>query len=270
MLSRWSARTMPVLTQPKVVAFAEALKETRSLAMASKALRGLSMILGDAMRRGLVAQNVARGVTITRSSRDRARATVPPIEHLKAIIAAADRAADLEPAMTVMVRLAMLAGPRQSEIRALAWSDVDFVSSEVRITQRADRWGAMGQPKSAAGVRAIPIGPALVSVLKAWKLRCPVNDKALVFPGRAGAVIKQHTMADKFLRLQVAAGLAIDTGKVDRDSQPIRKSRYGWHDLRHAAASGLDRQQSVDLKRLQVLDWAREYPAYAGHLRAPD
>lgn len=239
------------LTQPKVVAFSEALKETRSLAMASKALRGLSMILGDAMRRGLVAQNVARGVTITRSSRDKARVSIPPIEDLKALIAAADSAAKDDPALPVMVRLAVLAGPRQSEIRALAWSNIDFRSSEIHVTQRADRWGAIGQPKSAAGSRSIPIGPALVADLKAWKLRSRPNEKDLVFSGRGGAVIKQHTMADKFLRLQVAAGLAIDSGKVDEDGATIWKSRYGWHDLRHAAASAWI-AQGVDLKRLQV------------------
>jgi hypothetical protein len=63
------AEKLSRLTQPKVVAFSDALKATRSLAMASKAVRALSMILSDAMRRGRVAQNVARGVTVARSAR---------------------------------------------------------------------------------------------------------------------------------------------------------------------------------------------------------
>jgi integrase len=150
-----------------------------------------------------------------------------------------------------MLRLAMLAGPRQSEIRALAWSTVDFGSREIRICQRADRWNNIGAPKSAAGTRTIPIGPALASALKAWKLRCPPNPLNLVFPGRAGAVLKQHTMAAKFLRLEIAAGLAIETGKRDADGDPVWSARYGWHDLRHAAASAWI-AQGVDLKRLQV------------------
>jgi integrase len=239
------------LTQPKVVAFADALKATRSLAMASKAVRALSMILADAMRRGLVAQNVARGVTVARSSRDKARATPPPIEHLKALLEAADTLANEDPALPVMLRLAMLAGPRQSELRAFIWPNADFAGRELHVCQRADRWGAIGAPKSAAGTRSIPIGPTLASNLKQWKLRCPPNALNLVFPGRAGAVLKQHTMASKFLKLQVAAGLAIDTGKRATKEKPIWAARYGWHDLRHAAASAWI-AQGVDLKRLQV------------------
>ena len=239
------------LTQPKVVAFADALKATRSLAMASKAVRALSMILADAMRRGLIAQNVARGVTVVRSSRDRARATPPPLEHLKALLEAADRVANEDPAMPVMLRLAMLAGPRQSEIRALAWRNIDLTSHEVHVFQRADRWSNIGPPKSAAGTRSIPIGPTLISILKAWKLRCPPNNLDLVFPGRAGAVIKQHTMGTKFLRLQIAAGLAVDSGARDGNGAAVWAARYGWHDLRHAAASAWI-AQGVDLKRLQV------------------
>jgi len=239
------------LTQPKVVAFADALKATRSLAMTSKAVRALSMILADAMRRGLVAQNVARGVTVARSSRDKSRATPPPVEHLKALLQAADRLCNSDPEMPVMVRLAMLAGPRQSELRAFVWPHIDLGTGEVQVTQRADRWNAIGPPKSAAGTRSIPIGPALVSALKAWKLRSPPNPLNLVFPGRAGAVLKQHTMGDKFLRLQIEAALAIDTGKRDASGETVWAARYGWHDLRHAAASAWI-AQGVDLKRLQV------------------
>jgi integrase len=239
------------LTQPKVVAFADALKATRSLAMASKAVRGLSMILSDAMRRGLVAQNVARGVTVARSSRDKTRATPPPLEHLKALIEAADGLSNSEPALPVMLRLAMLAGPRQSEIRALGWPNMDLSNREVHVRERADRWNVIGLPKSAAGTRSIPIGPSLVAALLTWKLRCPPNPLNLVFPGRAGAVLKQHTMAAKFLRLQIAAGLAIDTGKRDAQGETVWAARYGWHDLRHAAASAWI-AQGVDLKRLQV------------------
>lgn len=239
------------LTQPKVVGFADALKATRSLAMASKTVRALSMILADAMRRGLVAQNVARGVTVARSSRDKARTTPPPIEHLKALLEAADRLAPSEPALPVMLRLAMLSGPRQSEVRALIWPNLDLANREIQISQRADRWNAIGAPKSAAGTRSIPIGPRMISVLKAWKLRCPPNVFGLIFPGRGGGVLKQHTMAAKLLRIQVEAGLAVDTGKRHADGSPIWKARYGWHDLRHAAASAWI-AQGVDLKRLQT------------------
>ena len=58
-------------------------------------------------------------------------------------------------------------------------------------------------------------------------------------------------MAAKLLRIQVEARLAVDTGKRNADGSPIWKARYGWHDLRHAAASAWI-AQGVDLKRLQT------------------
>src|SRR4051812_18734283 len=58
------------LTGPEVVAFKDALLATRSRAMASKAVRHLSMILGESVRRGLVGQNVARGISVKRPRQD--------------------------------------------------------------------------------------------------------------------------------------------------------------------------------------------------------
>ena len=58
-------------------------------------------------------------------------------------------------------------------------------------------------------------------------------------------------MAALFLRVQIAAGLAIDTGRKDGKDNKIWAARYGWHDLRHVAASN-SLKDGIDLKRLQV------------------
>ena len=65
------AEKLSRLTTPAVVAFRDALLETRSPAMTRKAVRALSMILNVAMERGKVAQNVAAAVKVEISSRDR-------------------------------------------------------------------------------------------------------------------------------------------------------------------------------------------------------
>lgn len=193
------------LTMPKVEAFADSLKATRSHAMASKAVRALSMVITEAMRRGLVAQNVARGVTVRRSGREKKRAIIPPIQHLKALLEAADRVGNQEPRMPVLIRVAMLAGLRSSELRGLAWASVDLKAGSLTVSQRADRWNEIGVPKSEAGTRTIPIGPALVSTLKAWKLRCPVTDLDLVFPNGRKHPMTQHDIIARFTALQVEA-----------------------------------------------------------------
>jgi len=249
------AEKLSRLTSPKVVAFRDALVETRSHAMASKAVRHLSMILAEAMRRGLVAQNVAGSVTVRRPRQEKQgiarRAEIPPIEHLRALLAAADGMGNEDPRTPVLLRVVMLAGLRSSEIRGFPWTGADLGAPSLSVTQRADRWNTIGPPKSAAGGRSIPIGPGLALALKAWKLRCPPSTLGLMFPNARGGVIDQKGMIAMFLKVQVAAGLAIDTGKRDAEGNIVWKPRYGLHDLRHAAASAWI-SQGVDLKRLQV------------------
>jgi integrase len=236
---------------PKVEAFADSLKATRSTAMAGKAVRALSMIVTEAMRRGLVNQNVVRGVTVRRSGRDKKRIIIPPVEHLKALLGASDRRGNIDPRLPVLVRVAMLAGLRSSELRGLSWPDIDLQRGALNVSQRADRWNVIGDPKSEAGSRSIPIGPTLVAALRAWKLRCPPSPLDLVFPNRRSHPMTQHDIIAKFLALQIEAGIAIDSGKRDDDGAPILAPRYGMHSLRHAAASAWIKQ-GIDLKRLQV------------------
>lgn len=265
------AKKLTRLTAPEVVAFKDALLQTRSRAMTTKAVRHLSMILGEALRRGLVGQNVARGITVKRPRQDgkrqrlAKRAEVPPKEHLKQLLQAADRLGDQDPRLPVLLPLVMLAGLRASEARAFEWRNANLgTCASLTVAQRADRWNEIGPPKSDAGYRTIPVGPTLARRLRAWKLRCPPSPLNLVFPASRRdsrwssnrrelgyGPIKQSAFSDLFLKVQVEAGLAIDTGRRDARGQTIWKSRYGWHDLRHVAASNW-LNDGIDLKRLQT------------------
>jgi integrase len=239
------------LSAPKVVAFADAMKATRSIAMASKAVRALSMIIGEAQRRGLINQNVANGVTVRRSARDKKKAIIPPKEHLKALLEAAKRMDNEDPRMPVLIRVVMFAGLRSSELRGLPLDSADLNAASLTVSQRADRWGEIGVPKSDAGHRTIPIGPTLVSTLRRWKLRCPPSEARLMFPNERGQPMSQHRIIERFLAVQIEAGLATNTGRQDKGGNAIWKPLYGLHSLRHAAASAWI-NQGVDLKRLQV------------------
>jgi integrase len=244
------------LTAPEVVDFCDALLRTRSQAMASKAVRHLSMILGEAMRRGLVAQNVAVGVKVKRPRGEKRqrlakRAEIPPVKHLRAMLEAADRLSNEDPRLPALLRVVMLAGPRASEVRGFPWANANLKAPELAVKQRADRWNDIGPPKSDAGHRVIPIGPLLATMLKSWRLRCPPSPSGLMFPNSRGGVIDQKGFIGLLLKVQVAAGLALDTGKKDRRGNPIYRPRYDWHHLRHVAASNW-LNDGIDLKRLQV------------------
>lgn len=239
------------LTRPSVEAFRDELIQTRSKAMAGKAVRALSSILTEAQRRGLVAQNVARDVRVVRSAREKGKIEIPAKAELKALLDHAP--ADFKP----MVMTAIFTGLRASELRGLRWSDVDLKAGAISVTQRADRFGEIGAPKSGAGHRTVPIPPALVAELRAWKLRCPKGKQGLAFPNTRGGVQQYgHLLRRKFFPLQIAAGVCdpvMEKGKpkVDAKDVPVMQPRYAWHALRHAAASAWIKQR-IDLKRLQV------------------
>lgn len=82
---------------------------------------------------------------------------------------------------------------RASELRGLTWSAVDFDTKTIAVRQRADEWGAIGMPKSAAGQREIPVLPTVLNTLREWKLRCPQGELDLVFLNTVGKISRSKT-----------------------------------------------------------------------------
>ena len=130
------------LTTPRVERFRDELLATRSRVTARRVLTCLKMILRDAQRRALVAQNVARDVRISASKRHKAPVTIPSKDEVKALLEAA--IGRWRPLLVA----AVFTGLRASELRGLTWSDVDFDARLIRVGQRADRWGAIGAPRA--------------------------------------------------------------------------------------------------------------------------
>jgi integrase len=59
---------------------------------------------------------------------------------------------------------------------------------------------------------------------------------------------------DRFWQpLQIRLGLTADSGETDNQGQPIMNHRYGFHMLRHAAASLFIRYLGWSPKRLQTV-----------------
>ena len=228
------------LSRPQVEAFADTMVETRGKAMAVMVLRALSSAIGEAQRRGLVAQNVAAGVRIKRARRERERVEIPTKDDLRAILrAATDRERPL-------VMTAIFTGLRASELRGLRWSDIDLAAARLTVAQRADAFNVIGAPKSAAGRRTIPMPPPLVSELKRWKLACPIGGMDLAFPNGVGRIETHSNLIQRlFGPLQVRAGVTAPDGEVGTTW------RHGFHALRHAAAS-MWIERGTDPKRVQT------------------
>lgn len=232
------------LTAPRVHQFLTELRDGgRSLAMRRKVLTNLKTAIRFAQAQGLVAQNVAAGIRIKTNARDastgplRAGVDFPTKAELKAMI---DHAPDR---WRPLIVTAVFTGMRISELRGLPWSDVDLSKGVIHVRRRADAWRQIAAPKSRAGARDIPLAPLVVNVLREWRLRYPKGELDLVFPNNRGRVLTVPNLRDRVLGpLQAAAGIS-----------PTYKPKYGWHSLRHAAASLFIEHLGWSPKRLQAV-----------------
>jgi integrase len=222
------------LTVPLIESFKDELLRTRSRAMARKVLASLKAILKDALRRGLVAQNVALSVAVRASSRDHehieAGRDIPTKAEVKAILDAAP------PRWRPFLVVAVFTGLRASELRGLTWTQVDLEARIIEVRQRADRWGSIGRPKSKGSRRDIPMTPMVVNALREWKLACPRGELDLVFPSASGAVADHTNIVRALAPIFAAAGV-----------RPC-----GLHSFRHFFASWLI-DQGFGPKRIQSL-----------------
>jgi len=228
-IPRMGREKLAKLTTPRINSFRDDLLLNMSRAMAKKVLVSLKALLKDAKRRGNVAQNVAADVSISRDARAKKKLKVgvdiPDKDEIKRIIhAATDKHKPL-------LLTAVFTGLRASELRGLRWQDVDLKKGEIHVRQRADKFNAIGKPKSEAGDRTIPLGPLVVNTLKRWKLACPKGELGLVFPNGAGKIENLGNIIKRILcPVQVAAGVVDTKGEA----------KYtGMHSLRHFYASWL-------------------------------
>jgi integrase len=218
------------LSTPMLEAWRDRLVARCARRLARKVLGTLKSILSEAQRRGLVAQNAALPVKVDTKRRNVKKLEVgrdipgkADVQRLLAMLTEA-RWARHRP----LIVTAVFTGMRASELRGLPWSAVDFERRTITVRQRADEWGTIGMPKSAAGQREIPMSPTVLNTLREWQLDCPNGELDLVFPNTVGRVQPLSNIADRIWRpLQRKAGL------VDAEGDPL----FNFHTLRHFAAS---------------------------------
>jgi integrase len=228
--------------------------EPRSLAMTKKIIGSLGALLAEAQERGLVARNVVRELRSRRKPGKERRAErrekgklkvgvdIPTPGEIKALTTSLK---GFEGRWRPLLLTAIFIGLRSSELRGLRWTDIDFKKGELHVHQRADRYQEIGQPKSEAGERTVPIPPALLNALREWKLACPKGDLGLCFPNSDGTVDWHSNIIHRgLIPAMIAAGVSTivkdAAGKVVKDDkgEPVREAKYtGLHALRHFYAS---------------------------------
>jgi integrase len=148
------------LSVPRVRAFEDQLRlDGYSRAMVKRIRSALGMLLSDAMERGLVARNVVRELKRRRERkaerRDKGKLKVgvdiPAPDEIRLILPC------LRARWRPFFLTAIFCGLRASELRGLPWANVDFDAKAIHVRQRADRYNAIGRPKSEAGERTVPV-----------------------------------------------------------------------------------------------------------------
>jgi integrase len=237
------ARKLSKLTARAVGEFRDRMRDAGvSVPTARKILATLHSALEYAISQDWVAINAAHGVRVIGPRDEGSKKIVPPSkEALRALLAAAraederraGRLADKqdgrgpglgdEAPLVLALTFAASTGARAGEQWAVRWGDIDFDTGELRITRRVDVYREEGAPKTAAGMRTVPISGQLVAVLKEWKLRSSFSrPDELIFPNCEG----RHTSHDNFIKRRFQPLVAKLPG-----------SPFNWHGLRHFAVS---------------------------------
>jgi len=231
------------LTVPSIRAFQDTLRENgRSAAMIKRSTVSLGSILADSQLRGHSVRNPVHEMSRAKSSRTKIEkrqqkrleigVDIPTTAEIKALIAAA------EGRWRPLIITAVFTGLRASELRGLRWADVDLASAMLHVRQRADRYHAIGMPKTDAGQRKVPLTPMTVNTLREWKLACPKGDLDLVFPTGSGKVEGHSNMVNRgLIPTMIAGGVATVTGRDDEGKPTVAAKYTGLHALRHWFAS---------------------------------
>lgn len=251
---------LPNLTIPAVKHFQGKLRQQgRSPDMIKRVTVSLGSILAEAQESGCVGRNVVREMTRRRrkgkDSQSKKRQTaklrvgfdIPAPAEIRAII---DK---LKGRWRPLILTAIFTGLRASELRGLRWADVDLDAAALHVRQRADRYHAIGMPKSGDGQRTVPMPPIVVNTLRAWKLECPRRGRTkdhpgelhYVFPNGKGNIEFHANIAKRgLIPVQIAADVSVpligEDGKpvLDAKGNPVLLAKYpGLHALRHFYAS---------------------------------
>ncbi len=198
------------------------------------AIMPLRVIFRLAIDDGVVTVNPCQRLRLPANRRGRDRVESPAT--VAAILAALPD--DLRPLWAT----AAYAGLRRGELRALRWGDVDMTAGTIRVERSMDDREGVVAPKSAAGIRTVPILAALRPYLDAHRLRTLLRTGAdpaperLVFASTRGGPFTPTNVDRRARKALRAVGL-----------QPIT-----LHELRHVAVSSL-LAAGLDVKAAQTI-----------------
>jgi integrase len=219
------------LSPKKIGAFRDRLRAAGlSVVLTRKVLTNLHAILAYAIGQDLVATNAAHSVkVIGRRDEGAKKVYIPPKETMKALLSVAD------PDFRLKLIFAASTAVRAGELHALRWHHLNFDLGEVKIETRVDAWHDEDVTKTAAGMRTVPLGNPVVTMLKKWKLRTKFKKTDdLVFPNKRGGYVGHPNMVKR--RFKPLFDLLDELHARNPRKYP-KVERFTWHTLRHYGIS---------------------------------
>jgi len=208
------ARRLADVERRHVQAVVDLLAATRSASTVRNVIMPLRVIFRRALRDGEVISSPLAGVELPAPDerpRDR-MATPAESQHLIAALPDVDRAA---------WALAVYAGLRLGELRALEWDDVDLDAGELRVHRAyCNRTKQVTAPKTKAAIRTVPI---------VGELRRSLLEHRLLTGRRSGRVVER-------------SGGGVESGdslawRADQAWKAASLERLTMHEARHTYAS---------------------------------
>ncbi|HSG16839.1 MAG TPA: site-specific integrase [Anaerolineae bacterium] len=251
-------RELHELSAPDVVEFRSWLLRNYSRDQARKALSSFHSMVLEMVGRGLMAHDIAAGVTINSNSRYDEPATIPTVEDITALLMAADRLANSKnrriqqtwERYRPMLYLAADSGMRPQEYIVVPTFNV--FDCGVKVDRALERGGyKISVTKTRAGRRFIDLSPETYAMIRHYADRhAAPSDYDLVFPTSSGKWQSTDNWRKRgFYAACFEAGLV---KKVLEDGQFVEKPKYKPYDLRHFYASALI-ERRYNLKRIQSL-----------------
>ncbi|RSU58918.1 hypothetical protein BRX36_19835 [Sphingomonas sp. S-NIH.Pt1_0416] len=128
--------------------------------------------------------------------------------------------------MRCMVHLGTFCGLRKGEMLGLTLANVDVAGRRIQVRHSLTQYDELKGPKTAAGIRDVPLPASVAALLGDWIDRHYVeNDRGLIFRGTKGQPINPATFHEAWLLLLNSAGLG-------HACKP-----FHFHALRHFASS---------------------------------
>lgn len=171
-----------------------------------KVINTIKNIFEKAKQNDLIASNPALHLEMPHTTPLQLRRALTE-EERKHILAVADR----HPA-GLWVKMLLYCGLRPGETIPLQWDHIDFANNRVNICLAAEkRTGTIKQPKSAAGMRSIPIPKHFTEELKKQKLQ---SNSACVFTKKDGSIHTETTLRTLWKSFKTEVDIAMGANYI--------------------------------------------------------